>query len=143
MSNGAYPGHTPAFRRHGFYVSPNSCGPNQPTLAPAYGRTINQLQFNPFYPNSIGHYPYPAPQISPVMYTPPVTPAVYSPQVAPGVYTSQMAPSLYPTAMVQTPELRGITVSPRGFETILIAILILAALDLILVRPHKYSLSTP
>ena len=151
MTNGAHPGYQPAFRRHVAYASPGLAGQNQSTFAPAYGRPASQSQWHPVY-NFPSNLPAPVPSPPPANYSyyPAVSyhfgsaypnsvvqPSYPGPPAAMPMYIPQVAPAVYPVAGTEITQFTGLTVSPRGLEAILIAILILVALDLVLVRPHK------
>ncbi|MFZ3101485.1 MAG: hypothetical protein WA113_04675 [Desulfitobacteriaceae bacterium] len=68
----------------------------------------------------------------------------YQPQIQPlnGLALSSSAPNYYqanPPTVFNSPVLYGseISISSKGLETILIATLILVALDLVVIRPHR------
>ncbi|MHB8124120.1 MAG: hypothetical protein ACYDEJ_00525 [Desulfitobacteriaceae bacterium] len=105
------------------YYQP-SCQPTYPT---AY-QTPNQTSYGPAYqPNisPLNYYSIPQPQFQ--------SPNVLLPSTTPNYYR------VNPPTVFNSPLLvgSGTSVSSKGLETILIAILILVALDLVVIRPHR------
>lgn len=102
---------------------------NQPSFQPTYP-TMYQTSYPPAYQpsrpslnyNYNYNYPYPLPQSQSLV--PSATTSNYS-QITPTVFNSPLLSG------------SGIYSSSKGLETILIAILVLVALDLIVIRPNK------
>lgn len=155
MNYREYPAHTPSFRRHGPYdtgmTSSRLFVQGSPALAPSYGRTLNQQNlYNSYESRSVnGQYapsssiPYPYTSHYPVTSQYPVTYQYSSPYNPPQYHIPQPIPALCSPQVAELPVNSGFVVSPRGLETILIAILILVALDLIIVRPKKLLIVQP
>ena len=87
----------------------------QTSYPPAYQPSRPSLNYN-------YNYPYPLPQSQSLV--PSATTSNYS-QITPTVFNSPLLSG------------SGIYSSSKGLETILIAILVLVALDLIVIRPNK------
>ena len=98
--------------------------------------------YQPFYVQPTGQSTYPTSYQT--SYHPSINYALPQPQIqSPYGQPNPPTPSYYyqvnPNTLFNSPVLSGsgISISSKGLEAILIAILILVALDLVVIRPHK------